>query len=200
MKPNPLRQSISTALCAGQFHTIAQLWPRSSVSINQSINQSTNQPNFYSANIPVKPGSVVRQPNQCSTAKSKKQFRNINRPSSLLVSMGEMPSQKRLCLQMFVKGLKHCLWAWPAFFSVCIKDETILSMCVCHGDKTLSTDPHSQTILMVHSSHGCVSGGSTEAFNLLLNFTICYSSQVTEWQYFQLVCNLLRRVANYVNK
>ena len=29
---------------------------------------------------PAKPGSVAWQPNQCSTAKSRKQFRNINRP------------------------------------------------------------------------------------------------------------------------
>ena len=47
---------------------------------HQSINQSVNQSNFHSANIPAKPGSVVRQPNQCSTAKSRKQLCNINRP------------------------------------------------------------------------------------------------------------------------
>ena len=41
--------------------------------INQSINQTSITPIS-----PVKPGSVARQPNQCSTAKSRKQFRNIN--------------------------------------------------------------------------------------------------------------------------
>ena len=43
--------------------------------INQSINQTSIAPIS-----PVKPGSVAGQPNQCSTAKSRKHFRNINRP------------------------------------------------------------------------------------------------------------------------
>ena len=56
-------------------------------SINQSINQISIAPIF-----PAKPCSVARQPNQCSTAKSRKQFRNINRPWGVTVSMGERPS------------------------------------------------------------------------------------------------------------
>ena len=41
----------------------------------QSINQTSIAPIS-----PAKPGSVTIQPNQCSTAKSRKQFHNINRP------------------------------------------------------------------------------------------------------------------------
>ena len=40
-----------------------------------------------------KPGSVPQQPNQCLTAKSKKQLSNINGPLGMPVSMGEKPSQ-----------------------------------------------------------------------------------------------------------
>ena len=43
---------------------------------------------------PVKPGSVAWQPNQFSTAKSRKQFRNINRPWRVTLSMGERPNQR----------------------------------------------------------------------------------------------------------
>ena len=48
-----------------------------SESINQSINQSINKTSIAPIS-PVKPGSVARQPNQYSTTKSRKQFRNIN--------------------------------------------------------------------------------------------------------------------------
>ena len=41
---------------------------------NQAINQTSVAPIS-----PAKPGSMARQPNQSSTAKSRKQFRNINR-------------------------------------------------------------------------------------------------------------------------
>ena len=41
-----------------------------------------------------KPGSVMIHPNECWTAKSKKQFRNINGPSGMPVSMGGRPSQR----------------------------------------------------------------------------------------------------------
>ena len=51
---------------------------------------------------PVKPGSVARQPNQCSTAKSRKQFRNINRPWGVMVSMGK-GQIKEMCLLIFLK-------------------------------------------------------------------------------------------------
>ena len=49
---------------------------------NQSINQTSIAPIS-----PAKPGSVTQRPNQCSTAKSRKQFRNINRPWGVTVSM-----------------------------------------------------------------------------------------------------------------
>ena len=56
---------------------------------NQSINQTSIAPIS-----PAKPGSVARQPNQCSTAKSRKQFRNVNKPWRVMVSMGERPNQR----------------------------------------------------------------------------------------------------------
>ena len=40
------------------------------------------------------PDSVARQLNQSSTAKSMKQFHNINGPSGMMVSMGERPNQR----------------------------------------------------------------------------------------------------------
>ena len=43
---------------------------------------------------PEKPGSVARQPNRCSTTKSRKQFHSINGPSGMPVSMGERPNQR----------------------------------------------------------------------------------------------------------
>ena len=58
-----------------------------------SINQSMNQTSIVPIS-PVKPGSVAQQPNQCSTAKSRKQFRNINRPWGVAVSMGKRPNQR----------------------------------------------------------------------------------------------------------
>ena len=57
--------------------------------VNQSINQTSIAPIS-----PAKPGSVARQPNQCSTAKSRKPFRNINGPWGVTLSMGERPSQR----------------------------------------------------------------------------------------------------------
>ena len=60
-----------------------------SKSINQSINRTSIVPIF-----PAKRGSVARQPNQWSTAKPRKQFRNINRPWGVTVSMGEKPNQR----------------------------------------------------------------------------------------------------------
>ena len=54
-----------------------------------SINGTSIVPIFLA-----KPGSVAQQPHQCSTAKSRKQLRNINRPSGMLVSMGERPNQR----------------------------------------------------------------------------------------------------------
>ena len=57
--------------------------------INQSINQTSIAPIS-----PAKPGSVVLQLNQCSTAKPIKQFRNINSPWGVTVTMGERSSQR----------------------------------------------------------------------------------------------------------
>ena len=48
---------------------------------------------------PTKPGSAARQPNQCPTAESKKQFRNINGPSGVPVSVVERPSQRDVYLR-----------------------------------------------------------------------------------------------------
>ena len=61
--------------------------------LNQSINQSINQTSTAPIS-PAKPGSVAWQPKQCSTAKSRKQFRNISRPWRVTVSMGERPNQR----------------------------------------------------------------------------------------------------------
>ena len=63
--------------------------PRINQSINQSINQTSRAPIS-----PAKPDSVARQPNHCSTAKSRKQFRSINRPWRVTVSMGVRPNQR----------------------------------------------------------------------------------------------------------
>ena len=65
--------------------------------INQSINQISIAPIS-----PAKPGSVARQPNQCSTAKSRKQFRYINRPWGVTVSMRE-GQIKEMCVQIFLE-------------------------------------------------------------------------------------------------
>ena len=69
---------------------------------NGTINRSINEISMVPISL-ARPGLEVLQPNQCSTAKSVKQFRNINRPSGVLVSIGERPSQ-RMCLQMFLEG------------------------------------------------------------------------------------------------
>ena len=58
-------------------------WNRNcEVVFNQSINQSINQTSIAPIN-PEKPGWVVRQPNQCSTVKSRKQFRKSKDYDSL---------------------------------------------------------------------------------------------------------------------
>ena len=59
------------------------------VSWIRSINQISKAPKY-----PAEPGSVARQPNRCSTAKSKKRFCNINRPS-------ERPSQRDVSRYLF---------------------------------------------------------------------------------------------------
>ena len=65
------------------------LRPRVKCICNQSINQTSISPIS-----PAKPGSAAPQPNQCSTVKSRKQFRNINMPLGMQVSIGERPSQR----------------------------------------------------------------------------------------------------------
>ena len=57
------------------------LWNNSEV---QTINQSSIAPIS-----PLEPGSMVRPPNQCSTAKPMKQLHDINGPSVMLMSMEE---------------------------------------------------------------------------------------------------------------
>ena len=77
-------------------------WKMAEKNFNQSINQSINQTSIVP--IPLaKPSSVAQQPNRCSIAKPRKQFRNINRPWRVTVSMGERPSQRD------VKNIK-CKW------------------------------------------------------------------------------------------
>ena len=66
-----------------------QICKQSLHSSYQSINQISIAPIS-----PAKPGSVARQPNQCSTANSRKQFCNMNEPKGMTVSMGERPSQR----------------------------------------------------------------------------------------------------------
>ena len=66
--------------------------------INQSINRT-----FIAPISPAKPGSVARQPNQCSTAKLRKQVRNINRPWAVTVSMGGKAKSKRCVFRYFLK-------------------------------------------------------------------------------------------------
>ena len=63
--------------------------------VNQSINHSFNQISIAPIS-PAKPGSVVRQPNWCSIAKSKKQFRSINRLLGVPVSMRERERQREV--------------------------------------------------------------------------------------------------------
>ena len=73
-----------------------------------NINQSIYQ--IFIAPIPLaKPCSVARQPNQCSTAKSKKQFCNINGTLGMPVSMGK-GQVKEMCLQMFLKSSNWNGW------------------------------------------------------------------------------------------
>ena len=65
------------------------------------ISQSINQTSIVQISL-TKPGSVARQPNQCSTAKlEEKQFHNINRLSGLPVSMGEKAKSRRCVLRCF---------------------------------------------------------------------------------------------------
>ena len=69
-KPGPLQGSPTLAPRIEKPNKAQAVKERRGRFKAQSINQSTNQSNFYSAIIPARPGSVARQPNQCSTAKS----------------------------------------------------------------------------------------------------------------------------------
>ena len=94
----------------------------------QSINQTSIAPIY-----PAKPGSVARQPNQCSTAKSRKQFRNINRPWGNAISMGERPNQRYVS-----SDINH--WqsqfrpTGPPFTSLST-DEASMRKCLAYGHK-----------------------------------------------------------------
>ena len=52
---------------------------------------------------PAEPGSLARQPNRCSTAKSIKQLRNINGPSVVPVSIGRKAKSKGCIVRRFLK-------------------------------------------------------------------------------------------------
>ena len=60
--------------------------------------ESINQSNFIAPISPLQPGSLARQPSRCSTKNSMKQFCNINRPSGVLVCMGERASPRDVSL------------------------------------------------------------------------------------------------------
>ena len=91
---------------------------------NQSINQTSIAPTS-----PAKPGSVAQQPNQCSTAKSRKQFRSINRPWGVTVSMGGGGQIKEMCLQMFLEGSNWTGWKyeWVNYWWKPIRKISVLS-------------------------------------------------------------------------
>ena len=85
--------SIFTASQYKQGAGLPELWPKCDVWEYQSINQS----NFYSANIP----GEARLSG--TTATSRKQFRNINRPWEVMVSMGGKAESKRCVFRYFLK-------------------------------------------------------------------------------------------------
>ena len=72
---------------------------------NQSINQTSIAPIS-----PAKPGSVARQLNQCSTAKSQKQFHNINKPSGTPGFYGRKAMSKRCVFRCFLNGAGIAEW------------------------------------------------------------------------------------------
>ena len=87
---------------------VFQLVHNSCLTVDLTINQSINQ--TYIASISqAKPGSVARQPNQCSTAKSRKQFSHINMSSGMSVLWGK-GQVKEMCRQMFLKGSNWICW------------------------------------------------------------------------------------------
>ena len=65
----------------------------SSTICHQKAIQSNNQTSIAPISQ-AKPGSVAQQANQCSTAKSMKQFHGINGLSGVLVSKGERLSER----------------------------------------------------------------------------------------------------------
>ena len=78
----------------------------------RSINQSINQISIGPISL-AKPDSVAWQPNQCPTAKSKKQFRYINRPSGMPVSMGERLDDRSKFKQLSsCVGRANLAWSW----------------------------------------------------------------------------------------
>ena len=102
----PSAETNSISLPSRMKHAIKRLVPKMKPDLNSltvvSV-QLINQSNFYSTNIPSKARLSGGQPNQCSTAKSRKQFRNINRPWGVTVSMGERPGQRDGVFRYFLK-------------------------------------------------------------------------------------------------
>ena len=67
----------------------------------QCVCKANNQISIAPKSL-AKPGSVERQPNRCSTAKSEKQFCNINRPSGLTSVYWGKAKSKRCVLRCSV--------------------------------------------------------------------------------------------------
>ena len=94
----------------GGYSSVVQCIAVRIVSINQSINQTS-----IASISPAKPGSKARQPNQCSTAKSRKQFQvvfvDIRRKihcSGTITEIMSVVYYKRSCPGL-AKGYKECV-------------------------------------------------------------------------------------------
>ena len=111
----------------------------------QHLMYSINQSNFYIS--PVEPRSVVQQLSQCSTTKSKKQFRNIKGSSGMLVTMGKRPSHRDGTL-MFLEDSNWNGWTHGHWEVIPKRRSTrVQSSCTCVG-----LDPRDwQTIIFVQS-------------------------------------------------
>ena len=101
IKPTFIHQLIAIQYSYIKSH-LESVFCSSNHSLNLSINLSINRI-ATTPKSPVKLGTVARQTNRNSTTKSMKQFRNMNVPSGVLVSMGKRPSQ-RCVLRRFLKA------------------------------------------------------------------------------------------------
>ena len=99
---------------------------------------------------PVYPGSVAWQPNRYSTAKLFKQFRNINGPLGMLVSVRERPSEKKKDAFWDVRRRYQMKWLLMAdvfifyilIILVCSLLQLVLVWCPsCSGPITPLQDP-----------------------------------------------------------